>query len=81
MAVTQCQEQSAHVLHHLPVNPRTHLQLKKTQNLTQANALKSLFSESQNLGKGQRDEVRLEYLQYLLHFQDGRCKMQENYLL
>lgn len=25
-----CQDQFAHVLHHLAVNPRTHLQLKKT---------------------------------------------------
>lgn len=61
--------------------PQHPLQPKKTQNLTQASALKSLFSESQNLGKGQREEVTLEYSEYLLHFQDGRCKMQENYLL
>lgn len=68
MAVTRCQDQFTHTLHHLAVSPKTYLQPKKTQNLTPASALQSLFSESQNLGKGQRDEVTLELLRILTAF-------------
>lgn len=77
MAVTRCQDHSAQVLHHLAQNPRTHLQPKKTQTLTQASALKSLFSEPGNLGEGQRrwklrSSARDTYC--IFRMEDVRCR-------